>query len=383
MYQSNLFPQGYAMGDAFCNREQERAKLKASILANEHTVIVAPRRYGKTSLITQVFFEMNIPAVRIDLLPATNSAFVQRALKTCFSELLDKAVPQSQSHGAKQKLIDFIQEFNPKLTISLLGQKLEVTATKSPESGISDILLGVNAVAKKMNIRMAICLDEFQQVGMLKDNHALEASIRHAVEASTHVAYIFSGSNRHLLQQMFSSKSRPLYHLCDLMELQRIKQDIYSAILMEREQKQWGVGVEAEQQAVVTEILTLTRRHPFYVNALCRHLWKLPQITVPIVQKSWFEYVDTNCSWIADDLASMTPNQRNILAALAYQPIAEPYSIAFSSKVQMVAASIKKSLDVLVKKDFVYRDTSDACYKVTDPAIEMYLRGVRYFDFVE
>ena len=60
------FPQGIATGTAFCNRTEERKLLKNSVASNEHTVLVAPRRYGKTSLITQVLKDVDHPSVNMD-----------------------------------------------------------------------------------------------------------------------------------------------------------------------------------------------------------------------------------------------------------------------------------------------------------------------------
>lgn len=375
---TNLFPQGHATGRAFCNREQERKKLKYSLKHNEHTVIVAPRRYGKTSLIKQVLLDTKIPGQRIDLLPATNILFVHKAIKSCFSALINQITPKTKL--AKQKLIDFIKEMHPKLTLSIFGQKLEVSTTQPGESSIVDLLVGLNVAAKTVNKRVVICFDEFQQVGLLKNHHSIEASIRHAVETSTHVTYIFSGSSRHLLSQMFNHKSRPLYHLCELMEINKIKSEIYLPILQKRMRQKWAQNIE---KTVILEILNLTKNHPYYVNALCRQLWRAnTPPSVPLVQRIWFEYIDTQSNWITDDLARLTPNQRNILAALAYQPVVEPYGNEFSNLVKLGASSIKKSLDILIKKDFVYKD-KEARYRVLDPAVEGYLHKIRYFDFLE
>lgn len=101
-----------------------------------------------------------------------------------------------------------------------------------------------------------------------------------------------------------------------------------------------------------------------------------------IIQKIWFDYVETQSNWITDDLANLSPNQRNILAAFAHQPIAEPYGNEFTEKVKIGASSIKKSLNVLLKNDFVYRG-KDGNYRVLDPAIESYLHKIHYFDFLE
>jgi len=373
-----LFPQGHALGDAFCNRENERERLKNCFLHNEHTVIVAPRRYGKSSLIRQTLIDAKIPGKRIDLLPATNVLFINKAIKLCFSELINQISPKTKN--AKEKLIEFVKKLHPKLSLSFFGQKVEISTSQSPEESVIDLLAGLDTAAKKLSKRVVICLDEFQQAGLLKDHHSMEAAIRHAVERSTNITYIFSGSSRHLLNQMFRTKSRPLYHLCELMELERIKPEIYFPILSERAEKQWKEKVNSD---AIQEILNITRCHPYYVNALCRQLWKMPHSPkIHVVQKVWFDYIETQTNWITDDLGKLKPNQRNILAALAYQPIEEPYSNSFSERVKIGASSIHKSLDILIENDFVYRD-NDKKYKVLDPAIETWLNQIKYFDFIE
>ncbi|HCU05029.1 MAG TPA: hypothetical protein DIC51_01745 [Coxiellaceae bacterium] len=372
-----LFPQGLASGEAFYNRKQEREKLKNSFLNNEHTVIVAPRRYGKTSLIKQTLLDVGLPGKRIDLLPATNILFVEKAIKSCVGELINQIIPKTKQ--IREKLITFTKELHPKLILSLFGQKLEITTSQSPESSIVDLLDGLNSIAQKVNKRVVICFDEFQQVGSLKNHLAIEASIRHAAEESSQVTYVFSGSSRHLLNQMFSSKSKPLYHLCNLMELDRIEMNIYVPILLKRAAQRWKTSVD---EKAIVEILNLTKCHPYYVNALCRQLWKMDESpTRHCAQKTWIEYIETQSNWITDDLGRLTPHQRNILAAIAYQPVKEPYGNEFSDRVKIATSSIKKSLAILIRNDFVYRD-KDERYKILDPAIEGFLHNIHYFDFL-
>lgn len=374
-----LFPQGLASGEAFYNRENERNRLKHSFLNHEHTVLVAPRRYGKSSLIKQVLLDTKLPGKRIDLLPATNIQFVNKAIKLCFTEMMHQIAPKSKK--AKQKLLDFIKECRPKLTIAIFGQKLEVSSTQTPENNIIDLLVGLNAAAEKVNKRIVICFDEFQQIGLLKNHNSIEAAIRHAVEGSTHITYVFSGSNRHLLSQMFSQKSRPLYHLCDLMDLDRISSSTYFPILMKKAKARWKCEVNNN---VIEEILNLTKCHPYYVNALCRHLWKETKCpNSSTVQKIWLDYINTQSSWIKDDLARFTPNQRNILAVLAFEPTGELFGKEFSEKLKIAVSSIQKSVYTLLKEDFIYKNKVDGLYKVLDPAVEEYLHRIKYFDFLE
>ena len=178
---------------------------------------------------------------------------------------------------------------------------------------------------------------------------------------------------------MFNNKSRPLYPLCDLMRIERINKQTYFDILYKRAIQQWGKRIDSN---AIAEVLSLTKCHTYYINALCRQVWKQNNSpSVAVIQQTWLSYIDTQSPWISDDLSHLSPNQRNILAAIAYSNISEPYSQEFSEKVRIAPSSIRKSLDILLKDDLVYRDKNN-CYQVLDPAIETYLQRIMYFDFL-
>ncbi len=367
MSKSTLFPQGLATGEAFCNREETRAKLEKSFINQEHTVIIAPRRYGKTSLIHQTLLDANIPGRRIDLLPATDIEFVHRAIRACVSELINEIAPKTKQ--ARQKIVDFIKSLHPKLILNLLGQHLEITTPKATESSLIELLTGLNAVAEKTKTPVVLCCDEFQQISSFKNYHSVEASIRHAVEASTYVTYIFSGSSRHLLNQMFSSKSRPLYRLCNLLNLERIPEATYHSILYKRAIQHWG---EISKDAV-EEILSLTECHSYHVNGLCRLLWeekKAPDART--VQKIWYEYLESQMAWVTQDLSLLSRNQLHLLIGLYLRDIKEPFSNESVTFFKMNASSIKKTLEFLLKQDWVYKKPTGE-YGILDPAVMGYL----------
>jgi hypothetical protein len=134
---------------------------------------------------------------------------------------------------------------------------------------------------------------------------------------------------------------------------------------------------------VIQEISSLTQCHSYYVNALCRALWKEKgKPTLAVVQKTWFDYIDAQSAWISDDIARLSPNQRNILAGIAYGQVTEPFSQEFSERVKIGASSIRKLLQILLRDDIVYQDTQGQ-YHVLDPAVASYLHKIKNFDFLD
>lgn len=222
-------------------------------------------------------------------------------------------------------------------------------------------------------------MDEFQQIATLEDSHSLEASIRHAVERSKNVFYVFSGSNRSLLEAMFQSKERPLYHLCDEIKINRINHDCYIKFIEKASKVNWKNAISIES---IDEVLLLTECHPYYVNRLCRTLWdaKVPPQKED-VREAWKEYVEIQKSdWVSEVISKMSVNQRAVMAALAKKPEKELQGKDFLAKQGMSSSSIQRTLSTLIKNDFVFKDNENY-YRVLNPVIKSYLSKNEYFYF--
>lgn len=373
--QEIYFPTGIVTGNAFCNRENERIYLKRRFEQNAHVVLMSPRRYGKSSLIAQFTSDQDIPFNSVDLLPATSGKYVRNAVIDGVTQLLDKIMPKTKM--AKQKVVGYFAKMNPTIELSAFGQKIKLSPDeKTPEETIMKLLMNLDGVAKELRRKLIFVMDEFQQIATLENSHSLEASIRHAVERSRHVFYIFSGSNRTLLEDIFSNKDRPLYHLCDEMKLQRIDQIHYHPFIKKASKNTWPFQISDES---IDRILTLTECHPYYVNRLCRMLWDEEEPpTIERVDTVWQKYVDTQkIDWISDMVSRLTVNQRTVLAGLAKSPEKEPRGKDFANRLEMSSSSIQRTIAALMKGDLVYKDSNE--YYQVYPVVKTVLSENKYF----
>lgn len=374
--QEIYFPTGIVTGNAFCNRESERIYLKRRLEQNAHVVLMSPRRYGKSSLIAQFTSDQDIPFNSVDLLPATSGKYVRNAVIDGVTQLLDKIMPKTKM--AKQKVVGYFAKMNPTIELSAFGQKIKLSPDeKTPEETIMKLLMNLDGVAKELKRKLIFVMDEFQQIATLENSHSLEASIRHAVERSRHVFYIFSGSNRTLLEDIFSNKDRPLYHLCDEMKLQRIDKLHYKPFIKKASKNTWSFQISDES---IDRILILTECHPYYVNRLCRMLWDEEEPpTVERVDTVWQKYVDTQkIDWISDMVSRLTVNQRTVLAGLAKSPEKEPRGKDFANRLEMSSSSIQRTIAALMKGDLVYKDSNEY-YQVLNPVVKTVLSENKYF----
>ena len=364
-----LFPSGIATDEAFCNREQEREQLRGYIHNTEHVALLAPRRYGKTSLTNQVVQEIDIEYAWIELFAVTSFESAQNTIASAVGQLIFDLAPDIKK--LQMKIKHFFQKMKPEIVIGGLGQKVVLHPLDSTTETITSLLLELDRFAGSLGKQAVIVLDEFQQIAQVKNGHAIEACIRQAVERSEHISYIFSGSNRHMLSDMFSQSSRPLYRLCKLLILDRISYASYQSFIQQAAVNQWG---EQLSDDALSHILTLTERHPYYVNVLCEQLWK--QNNPPSwedVEATWQGYLFSHKTIIIGDVINLTINQKKCLNALAQQPTQEPFSQAFQHSTNLSLSSLRQAIDTLYKKDIIFKD-NEGYVRVLDPGVSSLMR---------
>ena len=360
------FPSGIAEDTAFCNRVQERKRLKTHMEGVKHTVLIAPRRYGKTSLVRQVLKDNQFIYVWVDFLSVTTKQEVEEKVRNAATELLVKLSPELKKITLKAKT--FIKSLTPEINLRALGQSLTLHLAADDTIAIDQVLLKLDEYAQTLEKCVVFVCDEFQQISDIENNKSIEALIRHAVERSRKITYIFSGSNRHLLSEMFSHSDRPLYRLCHVMPLERIEKREYHQFLASAAIERWKKEISVE---IIEHILAVTECHPFYVNVLCDELWgetKAPD-SKAMIDEVWQYYIEGHKSIIISDVVSLALNQKRVLAALAKQPTKEPTGAEFLQRTKLPQSSVKRSLETLLKKDLVYVDKNKD-FSVLDPAIK-------------
>lgn len=367
---STLFPLDVAIGSAFCNRTEERARLFGNIQSQTHTLISAPRRYGKTSLVAQVLEDLNrkkqpVVCIPVDFLLAGTPESAQRYLLDAVAKGLAELLPIGRH--TLQKISSRLSSLKAKVTISSSGVSLEIEPHDKPEKGITDALMTLDKLAGKEKKSVVVFMDEFQQLGELANNAVLEAAIRHAAQYARHTAYIFTGSNRHLLGMMFDDSVRPLYHMCDRIVLTRIADAEYGKFIQRAAKKQWGGSFDA---STLDAILSKTSCHPYYLNVLCGQLWRQTgPISTQDVAATWREYVASERHRVSTEINSLSNYQRELLTRLALHPTTHPRSHEYLAGTTIKSGSVSQLIERLMTQDFVYID-QEAVYRLVDPVID-------------
>lgn len=365
---TELFPRGIAQGKAFYDRITERKKLKQNIQHAIHTVLIAPRRYGKTSLMTQVLHENKIKHIWIDFMTITSRDDVQDKLLQKISNLVVNVAPAAKR--LKQLATKYFSALSPEITLKIPGLSLKLHVPEQAKEGITEALISLDNLAKDINKRFVIVLDEFQEVLRIDKNSTLQAAIRHAAERSERVTYLFSGSKHRPLRRIFNGKENPLYALCESMELFKISDEEYIHFINKAAIEKWGTFLDTE---ILNQILSYSDRYPKYINALCGAIWIYEsKPTSELVEELWHSYIFSRKTDIAEDLSDLTLNQRRLLQWLCFKPTTELYSKETLTALKMSQSSVQKAIEILLEKDFVIE--KENVYLVLDPIFISYFK---------
>lgn len=375
----DYFPSKLAKAPRFCNRTEERKLLCSNINLGRHTVLISPRRYGKSSLVHQVVSDMQIPCASIDLFLAHDGKAITKRILDGISGAISQIMPLSQK--ALITAQSFFSHFKIVMEASGFGLQFSHEALGfDPVEQIFDSLKSLAKLAESQKKRALLFLDEFQDITSANNSRSIQGAIRNIAQDTSSLVFVFSGSNRHLLLQLFDDKNKPLYMLCDKIFLDRMSSEEYKPYIQEAAKGKWAKTIE---DMVLNRILTLTELHPFYVNLLCNELWKGEFPTIDDVTKAWVTCYETEERRLISELEKLTTNQQDILKCIGQHPIDEPSSQKFLTEVGLPLSSVRVGIKSLVEKDMLYRVKKDDInipslrkgeYRVLDPLLAYVLR---------
>lgn len=367
------FPLGIAKNEYFCNRITETAQLIRNIQSCTHTVIISPRRYGKTSLAYRAIHESGLPYVKIDLYMATDHKDIERAIIKGVNAIIDQVT------GVTDKILNSIKSYvkaiKPTLEMGADGIKLilEPSTSATPTENICEALQILNIILEKKEQKAVLLIDEFQEVERVAKNHGIEGAIRHVAQETQNFAIVFSGSKRNLLKSMFNDRNKPLYRLCDEIVLERIGEHDYSNFVNKFSKKKWKKPLLAE---TFNRIIECTEQHPYYLNALLRTVFLLDTLpTQENVTHLWLQLAEKKRDDLFHETDVLNVTQKKLLIAIANGVTQELTSKNFLNEYKLASSSVMRGLEELIEEDFIEKRGEH--YQLVDPLLKTVIKHLR------
>ncbi len=356
-------------GEYFTDREEELKELKLDLSSNQNVLIFSPRRYGKTSLIIKVLDELKrggFITVYVDLFRVTS---IQSFIKIYTGSVTKAAA--TKLNEAVQFLREHFPTIVPKIVIKGQGPtefEFDFEATvKNTEKLLDDLYDLPQQVAIKRKKRLIVVFDEFQEISTL--DLPIERQLRAKIQHHDKVAYCFMGSKRHLMDELFQDKNKPLYKIAKSIPLGKIPAERFKTFIHSRF-KSADIRIESN---LIEEILRITACHPYYTQQLCHEVFNVcffkkersTTITLEDINSAKGKCIMAQSYAYATIWDSLAAKQKSLVVALCKEPGANIYSQDFLSKHSLgTAAAIQTAVKALGKKGAL--DRENGSYIVSD-----------------
>ena len=355
----------------FCDRAEESAQLEKALVNQLNVVLTSPRRMGKTSLIDYVFDRESISqeyiTITVDILHTSSFREFIYALGTA---VFDRVATRSEK--MRKLFVSFLKSlsasfgYDPVQNLPTFDIKLG--DIQQPEYTLREIFGYLEQVDK----RCLVVIDEFQQIVYYPEKN-VEALLRTYIQKLSNANFVFSGSQRRLMEEMFFSAKRPFYQSAKSLQLDAIPIDIYQEFASAHfRQANKAISPEAFQH-VYNTFWGVT----FYVQRIMKEAFtETPAggtCSIETVQRSIDEYIKESDTHLREQLAFITEPQKELLYAIHEEgKVQSITSAAFNRKHRLHSPSSTQSAALkLLEYDLITR--KEKIYSISDPLMSLWL----------
>jgi len=341
---------GYFGAEYFCDRVEELDSLTRNAMGGSSTTLVALRRMGKTALIRHLQNELKKEylGVYVDILPTESMLDLLNSLATGIARM------ESEHTRLGTQVWKFLKSLRPVVSYDYLSGMPTLSLNQTPDEGLRSIE-EIFAFLEKQSKPIILAIDEFQQILHYQEKN-VDAWLRTRIQELQNVRFIFSGSQQHLINELFADPSRPFYRSTQFLKLGKIDREKYHAFIA----KKFSDFSKQIDDSTIASVLDWTMGYTYYVQLLCnriflssgkqvpKELWKEEAMRLLKEQEFMFySYRD-----------GLTSAQWNLLKAVARDGVVKaPTSHEFLSRHQLgSSATVLRSLKTLQKKELVFRD---------------------------
>ena len=217
---------GKIPAELFCDRKAESKRLLQSLTNGANVVLMAPRRVGKTQLMYYCFDKHSVSdnyiIFFIDILKTSSlQEFTYELGKTVFNTLASRGQKMQKLAIATMRSLTGNISFDPVTALPTFG--IAIGDIQNPTYSLEEIFRTLESAGKKC----LVAIDEFQQITNYPEKN-IEAELRSHIQKLTNTQFIFSGSERHLLEEMFRDTARPFYNSADIQSIDVIEEKKYA-----------------------------------------------------------------------------------------------------------------------------------------------------------
>lgn len=344
---------GYAGPEYFCDRQKETRDL-VQLLTNENNMaLISPRRLGKTDLIHHCFNQTEIKdhyyTFLIDIY-ATSSLtdFVMVFGKAILEELKPK--------GRKtwEGFVSTLKSLQQEISFDINGNPvwgLGIGGITNPSTTLDEIFKYLNNADKPC----IVAIDEFQKITDYPDGKNVEAALRTYIQRCPNATFLFSGSKRHMMSEIFTSPSRPFYQSVITMGLAPISIEKYREFAIQKFQENGKDILPEVIDEVYQRFQGITQCLQWVMNVLFLFTERGKTCEMSLVDEAVNYLLNMLSDNFETQLSQLPERQRNVFKAIAKEgSTSNTLSAAFVNKYHLQSpSSVSSALKALLDKDLI------------------------------
>ena len=358
-------------GDNFTDREKETQRLLLNFTHGVNTILISPRRWGKTSLVKKVAQLAQTKTRKIVYL----DIFSCRTESEFYRLFATSVLKQTSSKWDEwvENTKQFLAHINPKISIGtdpMNDFSISFEYSMQDNAG-HDILQLPEKIAIEKGIQIVICIDEFQQISDFEDSKTFQKKLRTVWQLQQHVSYCLFGSKKHLMNELFEKKNLPFYKFGDAIYLTKIETKYWIEYICKRFENT-GKHISPE---LAKEICRLVDNHSSYVQQLAWLLWiRTTDIaTEEQLTHALEDLLDQNNILFQSETENLSAYQMNFLKA-----VIDGIHSKFSSKEIILkynlgtSANIVRLKSALLQKELIETDGKEII--LADPVFGVWFK---------
>ena len=362
---------GYNGPDYFCDRVEDTRRLTSLLTNGNHVALISPRRMGKTGLIHHCFSQKQLQRdyylFIVDIYATKSQAELTFELGRGILSVL-----KSKERKAWERFIQIAASLRTGISFDSLGLpswNLGIGDIQTPQVTLDEIFQYLSAADKPC----IVAIDEFQSIADYPERNT-EALLRTYIQKCNNAWFVFSGSKRHMMGEMFSSPSRPFYQSASSISLKPIPLQSYSSFITHHfEQSGYTISEEA-----IRYLYEKFEGTTWYIQKICNEVFAVAEpdhvCGINEVDTAIVTAIEEKDDTFQDLLDRLTINQKALLLAIAQSDgNIQPTSSTFIKKHKLTSPSaVQRSLASLQEKDIV--TSANGRFFVYDYFLKFWLR---------
>jgi hypothetical protein len=339
----------------FCDRERETEDLVRYLDNGSNVTLISPRRYGKTGLIYHVFDTIRDRDKDVELYYA--DVYATRSADDFIAMLAEAVSRELKKESLVKRFFEKLGNIRPVFSQDPLSGVPQLSFTFQSDTERRYSLKALFDFLEHRPRRVIVAIDEFQQIREY-EGLPMEALLRTYIQPLNNVRFIFSGSSKHMITDMFASERSPFYESASLYSIDKIDRVKYGDFIS----AQFRSQDKSISDDAVNYILDWTRSHTFYTQFLCNRVFQAvkKEASMADVLSAADSILKENNDPFLERRSLLTVKQWNFLIAIAKEgEVSAPTSAAFLQKYRLGAPSTAaRLLASLVDKELLLETRS-------------------------